>query len=93
MKPNISLACKKSCFPPVKLVLGKLPCNPNRNPNANPNPNPDRRAIFLGGNCPDTVKSKKTKNRKEIKSNRGKKKEIKQKKLFFIKLKQTFPKN
>ena len=93
MKPNISLACKKSCFPPVKLVLGILPCNPNRNPNANPNPNPDRRAIFLGGNCPDTVKSKKTKNRKEIKSNRGKKKEIKQKKLFFIKLKQTFPKN
>ena len=26
MKPNISLACKKSpCFPPVKTVLGQLP--------------------------------------------------------------------
>ena len=26
MKPNISLACKKSpCFPPVKKVLGQLP--------------------------------------------------------------------
>ena len=44
-------------------VLGQLPLrkitppppNPKSNANAKPNPNPNRGAIFLGGNCPDTV--------------------------------------
>ena len=37
-----------------KLPRGKLPSNPKANPNPNHNPNPNQRAIFLGGNCPDT---------------------------------------
>ena len=28
--------------------------NPSPDTNANPNPIPNRRAMFLGGNCPDT---------------------------------------
>ena len=36
---------------------GKLPHNPNPNPNLNQNPNPNREAIFLVGNCPDTIKT------------------------------------
>lgn len=36
----------------------KLPTpNPNFNPNSIPNPNPNQGAIFLGGDCPDTIKS------------------------------------
>ena len=59
MKPNISLACKKSpLLPPVKMVLGQLPPNPSPNSKANPNPNPNRGAVFFSGNCPDTGKSK-----------------------------------
>ena len=34
---------------------GKLPPNPNFNANPKQYPNPNRGAIFLGGNCPDTV--------------------------------------
>ena len=40
-------------LPPRKIT--PLPPNPNSNANAKPNPNPNRGAIFLGGNCPDTV--------------------------------------
>ena len=29
--------------------------NPKTNPDLDPNPNPNRWAIFLGGNCPDTI--------------------------------------
>ena len=36
------------------MVLGKLPPSPNSNANPKPNPDPDRKAIFLGGNFPDT---------------------------------------
>ena len=37
------------------MVLGQLPPKKiARNPN--PNPNPNQGAIFLGGNCPDTLK-------------------------------------
>ena len=39
------------------------------------------------------IKTKEMKNKKEIKNNRRKKKEIKQKTLSFMKLKQTFPNN
>ena len=38
-------------LPPRKIA----PPNPNPNSNPNPNPNPNRAAIFLGGNCPDTI--------------------------------------
>ena len=43
------------------MVLGQLPSrkivpNPKTNPGSNPNPNPNLEAIFLGGNCPDTIK-------------------------------------
>ena len=43
------------------MVLGQLPPrkiappNPNFNTNPEPNPNTNRGAIFLGGNCLDTV--------------------------------------
>ena len=75
MKPNISLACKKSpLLPPVKMVLGQLPPNPSPNSKANPNPNPNRGAVFFSGNCPDTGKSKRNENQKEIKNNRRKEK-------------------
>ena len=59
MKPNISLACKKSpCFPPVKMVLGQLA--PRKiAPNAKPNPYPNRGAIFLGGTNKSNKKPKK----------------------------------
>ena len=62
MKPNISLACKKSpCFRPVKAVLGqllsrKIAPNPNRHSNDKPNPNPNFN--FPRGHCPDTCKNK-----------------------------------
>ena len=65
MKPNISLARKKSpCFPPVKMVLGQLAPRkiaPNLNPNAKPNPNPNRGAIFLGGTNKSNKKPKRNK--------------------------------
>ena len=100
MKPNISLVCKKStCFPPVKMVLGQLPPgkmapNPNLNANANPNSNPNRGGQFSSRAIVRTpVKTKETKNGKEIKKNRRNKKQIKQKTLSFIKLTQIFPNN
>ena len=92
MKPNILLAYKKYFLPPAKTVPGQLPrgkLSPYKtspNPNANPNPNPNRGHFLFGES-----KAKETKNRKEIKNNRRKKKEIKQKTLIF-KLEQTFPK-
>ena len=70
MKPNILLVCKKSpCFRLVKMVLGqfhprKITPNPNPNPNANANSNRNRGAIFLEGNCPDTVKNKRNEKQK-----------------------------
>ena len=68
MKPNISLACKKSPFlPPVKMVLGQLPPNPSPNSKANPKPNPNRGAVFISGNCPDIGKSKRNKKPKRNK--------------------------
>ena len=86
MKPNISLACKKSPFlPPVRTVLGQFPRsapNTSPNPRANPNPNPNQGQFSLGGG----LKTKETKNRKEIKNDRRKKKEIKQSTLSFVKL-------
>ena len=82
MKPNISLACKKSpFFPPVKTVLGQFPprkISPNPSPNhkANPYPNPNRGGgkFSLGLIAWTPVKIKETKNRKQIKNNRRKKK-------------------
>ena len=92
MKPNISLACKKSSFfPLVKTVLGELargkfPHNPSPNTKANPNPNPNRwrgrEVIFFGGIVRVPVETKETKKRKEIRNNRKKKKEIKQNRLI-----------
>ena len=38
-----------------KLPSGKIASSPNSNANPKPNPDPDRRAIFLGGNFPDTT--------------------------------------
>ena len=38
-----------------QLPRGKLPPNPNSNANSKPNPNPNQGAIFLEGNCPDTI--------------------------------------
>ena len=73
MKPNISLACKKSpFFPPVKTVpgqfpRGKLSSKPSPNPKASPNPNPNRESNFLWGRIGRTpVKTKETKNTKEM---------------------------
>ena len=105
MKHNISLVCKKSsCLPPVKTVLGQLPQRKL----------PPTLTLTLrltqtltltwgqfssGAVVRTPVKTKETKNRKEIKNNRRKKKEIKQRMFFiklkqsFIKLKQTFPNN
>ena len=48
--------------------------------------------ICLWGIFRTPVKTKETKDQKEIKSNRGKKKLIKQKRLSFIKSKQNLPK-
>ena len=89
MKPKISWACKKSPFlPPVKTVLGQLPPRtiaPTLALTLKLTLTGER--SFLWGELQTTE----TKNRKEIKNNRTKKKEIKQKTLSF-KLKQTFPK-
>ena len=77
MKLNISLACKKfSFFPPVKTVLRQLSPNSSPNSKANPKTDPNRGGgtIFFGGIVPTPVKTKETKNRKEIKNNRRKKK-------------------
>ena len=51
--------------------------NPSPNPKAKPNPNHNREGegvTFFGGNCPDTVKTKETKNQKETKNKKIKKK-------------------
>ena len=40
--------CPRRKLPPPKT-------NPNPNPNPNSKPNPNRGAIFLRGNCPDTI--------------------------------------
>ena len=82
MKPNISLACKKyPCFPPVKAVLRQLtprkiapPPNPNPNSNDNPNLTLTGGQFSSGAIVRTPVKTKETKNRKEIKNNRRKKK-------------------
>ena len=34
-----------------------MPPNPKTNPNPNSYRHPNRGAIFLGGNCPETIKS------------------------------------
>ena len=51
MKPNISLACKKSPFlPPVRTILGQFPPSaPNTSPNPRANPNPNQGQFSLGG--------------------------------------------
>ena len=77
MKLNISLACKKfPFFPPVKTVLRQLSPNSSPKSRANPNTDPNRGGgtIFFGRIVPTPVKTKETKNRKEIKNNRRKKK-------------------
>ena len=44
LKGSRTIALEENCPP-----------NSKTNPNPNPNPNSNRGAIFLGGNCPDTV--------------------------------------
>ena len=69
MKPNISLACKKSPFlPPVRTVLGQFPRsapNTSPNPRANPNPNPNQGQFSLGGGGPKNKRKEKPKRNKK----------------------------
>ena len=94
MKTNISLACKKSpFFPPVKMVLGQLPSTLTLTLKLSQTLALTGGGGFsLGGILPTPVKTKEMKKRKEIKNNRREKKLIKQKRLSFIKFKETFPK-
>ena len=78
MKPNILLVCKKSlCFPLVETILGKLSPALNLTLKLTQTLTVTGGQFFSGAIVRTPVKTKETKNRKEIKNNRRKKKEIK----------------
>ena len=70
MKPNILLACKKSpCFPPKETVLGQLPLGQIT---LTQTPTLTGRQFSSKATVRIPVKTKETKNRKEIKERKNK---------------------
>ena len=78
MKPNISFFSTSKNGSRTIVPRGKFPLSPSANPKANPNSNPNRggdeRQLSFGEIVRIPVKNKETKDQKEIKSNRIKKK-------------------